>query len=104
MIGTLNKRVKIQTKTISQGTTGEFIETWADTATRWAAIEPLEGREYWQAQQLNTETTAKITIRHYPGLTTVNRIKFGSRYFDIVSVQNQKEGNKYTVLMCKEVI
>lgn len=104
MIGELNKRVTIQTNTATRGTTGQAIEAWTDTATRWAAIEPLTGREYWQAQQVNAEMTVKITIRYYAGLTVKNRVKYGSRYFDILSTQNLNEGNKFMVLMCKEVI
>lgn len=103
-IGDLRHKVTIQTKSVTRGTAGQEVETWADTATKWASIEPLTGREYWQAQQINAEMTSKITIRYYFGLTTTNRIKFGTRCFDILSVQNIKERNEFMVLMCKEVV
>lgn len=90
--------------TNTRDTTGQPIETWEEASTRWGSIEPLTGREYWQAQQVNAEMTTKITIRYCSGLTTTQRLKYGTRVFDILSIQNIDEANKYMVLMCKEVV
>jgi len=39
------------------------------------------------------EITHKIRIRYRSGMTSKNRIKFGSRYFNITSILNPDERN-----------
>lgn len=102
--GQLRHRVTIQAKTITRGTDGSVIESWADTATVWAAVEPLTGREYWAAQQINAERTVKFRIRYRSGITPQMRISYSSRTFDIKSVINVEEQNRELLLMCEEVV
>lgn len=81
---------------------GAAIETWATKATLWADIAPLNSREYWAAQQVQSEVTNKVTMRYFSGLRPDWRIKFGSRLFDIRSVINVDERNEQHILLCKE--
>lgn len=82
---------------------GSVIEEWIDYATVWAAVEPLSGREYFSAQQMNAEVTTNIRIRYLSGVTPSMRVKWGERLYNIQSVINVRERNRELHLMCKEV-
>lgn len=99
-------RVAIQRATESQGATGEITKTWATLATVWAAIEPLTGREFFQAQQVQAEVSHKITMRHYTGITISpkDRLLYGTRVFRIESMLNVEERSIELVLMCREEV
>lgn len=101
--GQLRHRITIQqpTETVDQykrPTTG-----WADYATVWAAVEPLRGREFLLAQNINTELTIRVRIRYLRGVTPGMRVKYGDRIFDIQSVIDLEERHREMHLMCVEV-
>ncbi len=104
-IGPLNKRVAIRSASTTRDDYGQPIPSWSTDATVWASVEPLSGRERVSAQQQHAETTHRIRMRYQPGttVTTVKRLLFGTRVFEIISVINKKEKNLMLELLCKEV-
>lgn len=98
----LRHRVTIQTYTETQDTFGEPDKTWSTYATRWARIEPVTGREYYSVKAINATISHKMTIRNTSGLTPKMRIVYGSRTFQIVSVANIGERDRFMELMCYE--
>lgn len=106
-IGKLNKRIELQVnseETSAYSTSlGGLTTTWAMASTVWASIRPLSGRELYTAQQAQSDTDHEIRIRYYSGLDTFYRIKFGTRYFQILSVLNTDEHNEEMTLLCKEI-
>lgn len=102
--GKLNKKIIIQTKTAAFDTFHQPIETWADTVTVYANIITTGGGELYIAQKLNTSTTALITTRYRAGITNLNRIKYGSRIFEILHVNNVGENNNELLISVKEVV
>lgn len=107
--GTLNRRVTLQSRSEAQGSTGEVTWTWADVDTVWAAIEPMAGREYFAAQQMQATTNTRIRMRFRRGVTTKMRVVYteaGSptytRYYAIDAVINPKDRREELQLMCTE--
>lgn len=100
--GRLNKRVKLQTKTVTQDGYGAALATWADTATVWAAVEPLQGREFWAQQQVQSEVTTRVRIRYRAGVVPAMRVLYGTRVLDILSVIDPKERHEELQLMCRD--
>ena len=107
--GQLNRRVIIQSRTETQGTTGEVTWSWSDVDEVWAAVEPVSGREYFAAQQVQSSTDTVIRIRYRHGITTKMRIKYEepgspvySRYYEIEAVLSPREGRRELHLMCRE--
>lgn len=100
--GTLRHRVEIQALTVTEDDIGNQIYEWQTIATVCASIEPLKGREYWAAAQIQAETTVKVTIRYLAGITPSCRVVFKDRVFDIQSIINVEERNRELVLMCRE--
>jgi SPP1 family predicted phage head-tail adaptor len=99
----MRKRVELQSVTETTSGLGEVGRAWATYATVWANIKPLQGRELVYAQQIHSESTTQITIRYASAVVTKNRIKFGTRIFQILDVKNIDEKNKIQELLTVEV-
>lgn len=102
--GELNHRIEIQSATDTPNEQGGHAQTWTTAQARWAKIEPLNGRELFNAQQVKADVTHKICIRYYEGLTPHYRFKFGTRYFNIASVINPDSQRVEHECLCKEDI
>lgn len=83
---------------------GEVTSTWAEFATRWVHIEPLTGRELFEAQQFHVDVTTRITMRHLAGVTPKMRFSHAGRIYDIQAVMHPEERGDVTVLLTKEAI
>ncbi len=103
--GMLYHRVKVQE---DQGTTknamGEPIEDWVTIKTRYAKIEPLTGREYWDAQQIKSNVTHTVTMRFCEGLTTKMRLVFQGRIFNLGNILCPGEVREWHVCKCIEKV
>ncbi len=102
--GELNKPITIQQAADVRDDYGEPDSTWSTFKTRRAKIAPLNGSRFFAARQFDTDISHEIVIRHTAGITTKMRVLFGSRVFEIDSVLNPQEANKFTVMMCREAI
>lgn len=102
--GQLRHRVAIQRATETKNGLGEPVHTWATQVTRWMRVEPMQGKELFEARQVNPKMSHKVTMR-YDGTTSVtpdDRLLWGSRVFNIVDVQNVEERDIMTVMRCWE--
>ena len=98
-------RVELQYKAITRSTSGEETVAWTTSATVWAEIEPLQGREYYQAQQIQSEVSTRIKIWFRRGITPATwRAVYGTKSYEILSVINPGMRNAELHLMCKEVV
>lgn len=103
--GRLDKRVTIQQlvpASPDQDAGGEPDEIWTDLKTVWAAVEPLKGREFLAAQQVNAEVTGQIVIRKRAGITPKMRCSYDSRIYDIVAVVDPGEEGEMLILYVRE--
>lgn len=76
---------------------------WQDVATVWASVEPIQGREYIQLQNTQSELTTRIRIRYRSGVKPAMQVLYGTRVFDIQSVIDPEERHIELQLLCKEV-
>lgn len=102
-IGRLRQRITLQRQHYRQNDYGASIAEWQDIATVWAEVKPLTGREFFTAQQIQSEITTQITIRYLDNIDTTGRVLFGSHQYEILSVMNSQERNISLQLMCKEL-
>jgi SPP1 family predicted phage head-tail adaptor len=98
----LDKRITLQYQTRVPDGGGGFTTTWVDAATIWAAIWPVSANDVTQANATVMVVSHRIRIRYRSVLKTSFRIKFGTRFFSIVSIINPNERNEYLDLLCKE--
>jgi len=102
--GRLRHIVTIQRVTETQDGYGDKSEAWADVADLRAGIEPLRGREFFDAQHVSADVTTKIVIRYYSGIVPKMRVINGSRIWEIKSVIDPDERHRELQLMCTEVV
>ncbi|WP_256846916.1 phage head closure protein [Paenibacillus sp. Pae108] len=103
LTGKLRHKITIKHLQSVDDGAGGSVETWMTYASPFASVEPLSGRELFQAQQLQSEVTHKIRMRYRPGITPDMRVYFGTRVFLINSAINWQERNRELTLMCVEV-
>ena len=103
-LGKLRHRITIEQVAETQDADGSVIETWSNYASAQGSIEPVSGREYFDAQTTQADITHRIYLRRISGVIPKMRVKYGERIFDILSVINTRERNAELQLMCRENI
>ena len=103
-IGPMRHRITLEAPVESQGSDGSVTRTWAPFAAVWASVEPLLGREYFDAQREQADVSHRVRMRYLAGVTHNMRVVLGSRVFEIESVLNAGERNRELVLMCRESV
>ena len=101
-IGKLRHRIILLKQVNEVNDYGASTQTWKRVATVWADVRPLSGREYFSAQQVQSEVTTQIWLRHIEGIKPTMKVKFRKREFEILSVLNTQERDVSLQLMCKE--
>ena len=106
MIGAGRKNKLITIWQLREVTTdeGEVTEEPIEYASPWAAIEPLDAKELWFAQQSQATTSHKITLWFIPGITSRMQATWNGRTFKFGGVVNSREENRETVIDATEVI
>jgi SPP1 family predicted phage head-tail adaptor len=101
--GRLRHRVTIQQEAVIKGALGGQAKSWVDVVTVWEAVEPIRGREFFAAQQVNSEVTHRVTIRYRTGVTAKMRLVFQGRVLDISAPPiDVEERHRDLQLMCIE--
>lgn len=109
--GKLNKRVKIDRPVETQNDSNEVTTEYQEWTTVWASIEPLVGREFLTAQQLQADVTTRIRIRYLEGVTRKMRVRYDrlagsptiTDYYVIDTVIPVMEDRRQMDLMCRKV-
>ncbi len=104
--GTLRHSVEIQRASETREADGGITPKWRTIAHRYASIEPLKGREFWSAQQVNSAVTHKIKLRFLAGLLATDRIRMvhGGRIFNIAPPLDVMERRREMVIMASEAV
>lgn len=106
--GKMRHRITFQRFPGAQDSFGDPLQTdddnWEDVAAVWAAIDPVSGREFYAAEQSQSEVSHKIRCRYRQGLNTAMRIKYRSRVFKIISIIDWEERHESLLIMCSEVV
>ncbi|HUT89194.1 MAG TPA: head-tail adaptor protein [Thermoguttaceae bacterium] len=106
---TRNKCVEIEKPTESE-TAGELSRTWTRPGAlfgrAWVSIEPLSGREYWEAERQDSAISHKVTglWNDFSSVTADMRLKYETRYFNLVEPpRNVGEAGALAEVMVEEV-
>ena len=104
--GKLRHQVTLQRNRPEQNLLGEPLPNWIDYATDIPAeVAPLVGKEFYGAQQINTELTTRVRLRWRSDVKAGDRVAFKERLFLIATPPiNVQEKNHELVLMCREFI
>jgi SPP1 family predicted phage head-tail adaptor len=102
--GLLRHQITVQEQSATNDGMGGETLTWSDLFKTRAAIWPTSSRERIDAMKQELQITHKIRIRYRSGMTSKNRVKFGSRIFNIISFLNPDERNIMIDMLCTEDI
>lgn len=97
----LKFRIQIQKPDTSRSTAGEPVKNWMNHAQVMADIYSINGREFFDAHQVNAEVTTKIVMRFKKGITPDMRVIHGTDIYKIIAVLNQENSRQATMLLCK---
>lgn len=104
--GSLKHRVDIQKLSHGRDEYGEALEEWTSYVKAHAAVESLHGREFFAAQQVNSQTTTRVRMRPCRGARFDSKMRIvvdGGRTFDIQAVIEDWNGGREVAFMCPEV-
>ena len=102
LVGEMNRRIKLQSKVeTGDGYGGKTVE-WVDRASVWAKVEPLSGREYFEAHQTQADVTHRVTTRYRGDIDETMRIVYGEKILEIESVLDVESAHQRLVIMARE--
>lgn len=102
-IGKMDQRIEIQDNQAStQDAHGNPVSDWRTVLRCWAAVSPVSGGEAMVASQVNGKRPIKITMRPIYDVTTKNRVRLGTRLFDVNSVVDIDTAGHVMELTCTE--
>jgi SPP1 family predicted phage head-tail adaptor len=99
--GKLRHQITIERASQTQNEYGEIVEGWETVGTFPASVEPINGREYFAAQAVQSEATTRIRMRYKPGILVTDRVTHGGTVYNIQSVINPEMRNEELLLMCE---
>ena len=99
-IGSLNKRIVIQSRDIDTTTTVDYTEEFMTTKTVWAMLETKNGSELFDGVNLIPAYTHIFYIRYFSGLTAESWIIFGNDRYDILDIENFNEDKNFLKIRC----
>jgi len=102
--GQFRTRIMVQKKSITYNSYNEPIETWKDSIELWSDVINTGGGEFYAAQKLNAQTTAVFRTRYVSSISTVDRIKYGNRIFEILFINDVSEKHVELLISAKEVV
>lgn len=100
-VGRFNQRITVQKPSASVDALGQRVETWTELATVWAQAQPLRGREYFAAGEVNSDASVRFRLRYRGDVTGAMRVLWRGVPHAIVAEPVDVEGGRHTLeLMC----
>ncbi len=100
----LRTKLMFQRDTRSKDTDGFETADWTDKGERFCQVEPLQGREYWDAHAVLGSQGLRIRTHYDSTIADVEpdrwRIKNGSTIYDIQSMVNVNLENRTLEFLC----
>ena len=76
---------------------------WITVFTCWCKVEPLSGREFWQAAAVNRENEVRFTTRYRNDVLPTMRILLEGKLYDITSVLDVDSRNSRLEILARSV-
>lgn len=110
-VGRLRHRLQLQKQVDFEDSSGEIVRDYEDLADGevWGSIEPMSGREFVAAQQINSEITTRIVIRWRKGIEATTRVTHeldydsppGLEVYDVVApLEDPIVNRRWITLLC----
>lgn len=100
--GSLRAELALQACTTAPDGLGGHAESWTETATVFARIEPVSATSVFGPDQTIETVTHRVTIRWRTGVASGMRFVRQDRIFDIVTVHDPDDSGRYLVCRVRE--
>jgi SPP1 family predicted phage head-tail adaptor len=85
--GVRDRRILLQTRTLTTAASGEEVESWNDVQPLWARKRDMRAGERWTANQLVAEIETVWGINYFPGWDIIrpdtHRLIYRNRVYEI---------------------
>ena len=98
----LRNRVEFLRRTVTV-THGISKERWETAFICWCAVEPLSGREFWEAAAINRENEVRFTIRYRKDISAEMRVKLDGMVYDITSILDKNNRHEALEILARTV-
>ncbi len=78
-------------------------ERWDTVFSCWCGVEPLSGREFWEAAAINRENEVRFTIRFRRDVTLDMRIRLDGTVYDITSILDKNNRHEALEILARTV-
>jgi SPP1 family predicted phage head-tail adaptor len=104
--GRYRQPAELQKRQMGKNSYGETTEDWLTVANIRCSVQPINGREFFDKEAVNSKITHRIRLRHSKSLqiTPDMRLIYMSRVFTITSVIDYQEQHNEIQLMCEELV
>lgn len=101
-IGSLNKKIIVQTRSIAppMGGSVDYTLDFIDYKTVWALVETKQGSTTFDETNTEKVWSHDFYIRYIPNVTFENWVTYNSKYYDIISVENLNMDDRFYRLKC----
>lgn len=101
--GSLRHRLVFQSLQRSIDSNGDTVEEWAEVFTVSGSLEPLSAREFTAAQAMQSQVSARVTIRYRDDVLPTMRILFRGKVYNIAGqLADKVSGLEYLTLPVSE--
>lgn len=105
-VGKLRNKITIERHNFGNDTYGGYTTTTQTTViTAFAQIKPKTAKQVFNestGERIQNPQEFEFLIRYRTGLSTAMRVKFGTRLFDIKSIENDNEYDRYMKIIATE--
>jgi len=103
MLSTLNRRVALETQTLSPDGGGGYSVSWDTFAMVWAVIEPASGADVFGPDAGEARVKYRVTIRRRSDVFAGMRVNDGGRLFAIKAVLDDGPQAQFLTLMTEKI-
>lgn len=101
--GQLRHRVTLERITSrTKDSVGELQPVWTAVGDYFAFVNPLSGRELWNAQQVTPLVSHSVTMRNIGPMSSLDRLFFEGRILELNSVMRVGERNEWYAILATE--
>jgi len=100
--GAFRHEMALEAATLVPDGSGGHVETWNETATLFARIEPVSAASRFGADRRLETVTHRVTLRHRTGIASGMRLSRLGRTFRILTVHDPDETGRYLVCRVEE--
>ncbi len=99
--GAMDRRITIETPTVSRDSFNASIQAWSTLATVWAEVLPLRDIEVYQSDQFDAQRWCKFRIRYRTDITITEKCRIqhdDGQTYNITGISELGRRERYELL------